>query len=325
MNMSKYGQIDLHLHLDGSLPAETILRLAKEEGIQLPAETIDGLKPYICAGMNCKSLNEYLKCFDIPLKVLQTERGLCQAARELGGNLKEKGLRYAEVRFAPQLHCQKGMSQEQAVKAVLLGLAEAQEDAREDIGLRTILCCMRGQENKEANLQTVRLASKYLDKGVVAVDLAGAEALFPTADYEEEFALARELNVPFTIHAGEAAGPLSIRKAVEFGAARIGHGVRAIEDEELMELLAIKQIPLEMCPISNLQTKAVRNIADYPLRAYLKKGIKVTINSDNMTVSDTWAGKEFQYLAESYGLTEEEAKQLLSNACYAAFGDLHDD
>ena len=171
------------------------------------------------------------------LKVLQTERGLCQAARELGENLKVRGLRYAEVRFAPQLHCQKGMSQEQAVTAVLSGLSKAQEDS--DIRLRTILCCMREQDNKKANLQTVRLASRYLGKGVVAVDLAGAEALFPTADYEEEFALARKLGVPFTIHAGEAAGPASIRKAVEFGAARIGHGVRAIEDEELMEQIRL--------------------------------------------------------------------------------------
>lgn len=248
MNMSKFGQIDLHLHLDGSLPAETILRIAKEEGIRLPADTADGLKPYICAGMDCKSLNEYLGCFDTLLKVLQMEQGLYQAARDLGVNLKEKGLRYAEVRFAPQLHCQKGMGQEQAVAAVLSGLAKAQEDS--DIRLRTILCCMRGQDNKQANLQTVRLASRYLGRGVAAVDLAGAEALFPTADYEEEFALARELGVPFTIHAGEAAGPASIRKAVEFGAARIGHGVRAIEDEELMELLASREIPLEMCPIA---------------------------------------------------------------------------
>ena len=251
------------------------------------------------------------------LKVLQTERGLCQAARELGENLKVRGLRYAEVRFAPQLHCQKGMSQEQAVTAVLSGLSKAQEDS--DIRLRTILCCMRGQDNKKANLQTVRLASRYLGKGVVAVDLAGAEALFPTADYEEEFALARKLGVPFTIHAGEAAGPASIRKAVEFGAARIGHGVRAIEDEELMELLASREIPLEMCPISNLQTKAVEKITDYPLRTYLRRGIKVTVNSDNMTVSDTWVGKEFQYLADSYGLTEAEAEQLLANAHFAAF------
>ena len=301
MNMSKFGQIDLHLHLDGSLPAETILRIAKEEGIRLPADTADGLKPYICAGMDCKSLNEYLGCFDTLSKVLQMEQGLYQAARDLGVNLKEKGLRYAEVRVA----------------AVLSGLAKAQEDS--DIRLRTILCCMRGQDNKQANLQTVRLASRYLGRGVAAVDLAGAEALFPTADYEEEFALARELGVPFTIHAGEAAGPASIRKAVEFGAARIGHGVRAIEDEELMELLASREIPLEMCPISNLQTKAVENIADYPLRTYLRRGITVTVNSDNMTVSDTWVGKEFQYLADSYGLTEAEAEQLLANAHFAAF------
>ena len=154
----------------------------------------------------------------------------------------------------------------------------------------------------------------------MAVDLAGAEALYPTDDYEEEFRYARSLGIPFTIHAGEADGAKSIWKALEFGAARIGHGVRAIEDEELMEELKRQGCALEMCPSSNLQTKAVGSLSEYPLRKYLEHGIKVTVNSDNMTVSDTWVGKEFALLSQEYGLTKEEAGKLLENAEWAAFG-----
>ncbi len=325
MGIERYGKIDLHLHLDGSLPAETIFKLARRESVELPADTADGLRPYLTAGINCESLNEYLKCFDLPLAVLQTAGNLDLAAYELGLELWRKGLCYGEIRFAPQLHRQKGLTQEDAVQAVLSGLERAASESRKGRGksgirLRTILCCMRGSGLHEANLETVRAASRYLGKGVAAVDLAGAEALYPTGDYEEEFRFARSLGVPFTIHAGEADGAQSIRKALEFGALRIGHGVRAIEDEELMEELAERGCILEMCPSSNLQTKAVRSLSEYPLRTYLDRGIKVTVNSDNMTVSDTWVGKEFALLSQEYGLTEDEAGKLLENAEKAAFG-----
>jgi len=319
MIASSYGQIDLHLHLDGSLSARTILNLAKEENITLPADTEEGLCPYITAQMDCKSLNEYLQCFELPLLVLQTGNCLEIAAYELAKDLEAKGLIYAEIRYAPGLHVRKGLDQEGAIRAVLAGLGRAMRESRNGIVLRTILCCMRGADTHATNLETVRLAAEYLGRGVVAVDLAGAEALYPTGDYEEEFTYAKRLGVPFTIHAGEAAGPESIWKALEFGAVRIGHGVRAIEDEELMRELKERGTVLEMCPISNLQTKAIEDIRDYPLRTYLEQGIKVTINSDNMTVSNTWAGKEFEYLFQYYGLTEAEAGLLQENAKAAAF------
>lgn len=338
--MEKFGKIDLHLHLDGSLSAETILKLAQRGHVELPADTPEGLRPYLTAETGCRSLNEYLKCFDIPLAVLQTAENLKLAAYDLGLGLAKRGLRYGEIRFAPQLHRQKGLAQEEAVQAVLAGLERAAAESRmcikkedfpgyeekqalagagQGICLRLILCCMRGNGLCKENLETVGAASRYLGKGVVAVDLAGAEALFPTDDYEEEFRYARSLGIPFTIHAGEADGAKSIRKALEFGAARIGHGVRAIEDEKLMEELKRRGCVLEMCPSSNLQTKAVKSLSEYPLRKYLERGIKVTVNSDNMTVSDTWVGKEFALLSREYGLTKEEAGKLLENAERAAF------
>ena len=183
-----------------------------------------------------------------------------------------------------------------------------------------ILCAMRGADNKEANLETVRVAAKYLGKGVVALDLAGAEALFPTRDFEDVFALARELEVPFTIHAGEADGPDSIRTALAFGARRIGHGVRALEDAALVKELAEKRIPLECCPTSNLNTKMFPDMAHYPIRALLEAGVRATVNTDNMTVSDTTESKEFAKLEQAIGLTAAEEKQLLLNAVDAIFG-----
>jgi len=325
--MERYGQIDLHLHLDGSLSAETILKLAQREHMPLPADTREGLRPYLTAAADCKNLNEYLKCFDLPLAVLQTADNLNLAAYELGKDLAKKGLRYAEIRFAPQFHRKNGLTQEEAVRAVLAGLHKAEKETLAEkcrgvdqgFSLRVILCCMRGNDSHEANMETVSLASRYLGRGVAAADLAGAEALYPTQDYEEEFRYAESLGVPFTIHAGEAAGPDSIWTALKFGAVRIGHGVRAAEDKALLKELAKRGTVLEMCPSSNLQTKAAPQLSDYPLREYLEKGINVTVNSDNMTVSDTWVGKEFALLSREYGLTEEEAGKLLLNARKAAF------
>ena len=309
--------IDLHLHFDGSLLPRTVLELAKEQGIALPSEEPDELKFFLAAPADCGSLNEYLEKFDLPLLVLQTREAVRKGMYTLASSLKEQGMLYAEIRFAPQLHTKKGLAQEQVVKAALQGLQEAA--AGSFFKAKLILCCMRGADNREENLLTVRTAAAFLGRGVAALDLAGAEALYPTADYGEVFALAKELSVPFTIHAGEADGPDSIRAALRMGASRIGHGVRAGEDPELLEELKERQIPLEMCPSSNVQTKAVPSFSEHPVLSYLRRGLLVTVNTDNMTVSDTTIEREFRLLKEKLGMTPEERRQLLLNAADAAF------
>ena len=309
--------IDLHLHFDGSLLVRTVLELAKEQGIALPSEEPDELKLFLAAPTDCGSLNEYLEKFDLPLLVLQTREAVRKGMHTLASSLKEQGMLYAEIRFAPQLHTKKGLAQEQVVKAALQGLQEAA--AGSFFKAKLILCCMRGADNREENLLTVRTAAAFLGRGVAALDLAGAEALYPTADYGEVFALAKELSVPFTIHAGEADGPESIRAALRMGASRIGHGVRAGEDPELLEELKERQIPLEMCPSSNVQTKAVPSLSEHPVLSYLRRGLLVTVNTDNMTVSDTTIEREFRLLKEELGMTPEERRQLLLNAADAAF------
>ena len=232
-------------------------------------------------------------------------------------SLREQGMLYAEVRFAPQSHLRKGLTQEEVVKAAVLGMQEAA--AGSFFKAKLILCCMRGTDNLEANKKTIETAAAYLGRGVAAVDLAGAEALYPTADFEELFVYAKSLGVPYTIHAGEADGPESIEAALRLGAARIGHGVRAQEDEGLLALLKERQIPLEMCPTSNVQTKAVGSFREHPILKYLRSGLKVTLNTDNMTVSDTTIEREFSRLSGELGMTAEEHRQLLYHAADAAF------
>lgn len=309
--------IDLHLHFDGSLLPRTILELAWEQGISLPAEDPDELKLFLTAPEECESLNEYLEKFDLPLSVLQTREAVRKGMYTLLCSLKEQGLLYAEVRFAPQLHVRKGLSQEDVVRAAVLGMQEA--TAGSFFQAKLILCCMRGGDNQEANKKTIETAGAYLGRGVAAIDLAGAEALYPTEDFEDLFVYARRLGVPFTIHAGEADGPESIEAALRFGAARIGHGVRAKEDEKLLALLKERQIPLEMCPTSNVQTKAVKSFSEHPILEYLRLGLRVTLNTDNMTVSDTTIEREYSRLSQELGMTAEEHRQVLYYAVDAAF------
>lgn len=308
------AMIDLHLHLDGSLSQEDIAYLSKLNGIEF-----DPNKTRLSVDKTCTSLNDYLECFAFPLEVLQNEESLTYASYSLYKRLALQGLIYAEVRFAPQLSLSKGLTQAQVVKAVIKGY----EKAHKENGIigNLILCCMRGDKNHALNLETVAVASKFLHKGVVALDLAGAEALYKTKTFEEEFLMAKKLGIPFTIHAGEADGPESVWEALRLGASRIGHGVHAIADPKLVAYLAEKKIPLEVCPTSEVDTHAVKSIADLPIRQFLTAGIPVTINTDDMTVSNVTLEGEYEKVIETFKLTDEEVETLWSNAIDAAFLD----
>ncbi|WP_418489532.1 adenosine deaminase [Frisingicoccus sp.] len=309
MEIPKNGFIDLHVHLDGSLSFDMARELANIQGMEIKSEK--ELKKLMVAPKDCRDLNDYLTKFDYPLKLLQTEKAITYSVYELLKIQKLQGLVYSEIRFAPQLHTRKGLSQEQIVAAALRGT--------QGFSCGLILCCMRGANNQTMNLETLEAAEKYMGKGVVALDLAGAEALFPTENFEELFRKAGKKGIPFTIHAGEAAGPESIWKALEFGASRIGHGVRCLEDKVLVQRLAQDQIPLELCPTSNMNTKVFDNITRYPIMRFLDEGIKVTINTDNMTVSNTTLRKEFQLVSDTFRLNKTEIERLMKNAAESIF------
>ena len=321
MNLKKYGLIDLHLHLDGSLSPEWMFEWAEKQHIALPVKSVEQLLPLISAPKDCGDLNQYLECFAIPVSLLQTGEAITSAVCELVKRLDAQGMAYAEIRFAPQLHTQKGLTQHQVVEAALKGLQNGLEQSSL-FKVNLILCCLRGIGSLEGNLETVRIAKQFLtdsSAGVVAIDLAGPEAGYPTKDFSQIFELANALGVPFTIHAGEAAGAENVAQALDLGAKRIGHGIRAAESEDVMQRLSVDRVALEMCPCSNLQTKAIKNLHDYPLRTFLIKGILATLNTDNMTVSQTYIQQEFRLLEADYQLKEEEAKKLLKNAIQVAF------
>lgn len=309
--------IDLHLHLDGSLTPEVVRKLAALQKVPLPTDDLTELESQLSVPADCGSLNDYLRCFDLPVAVLQSSEALTLAVEDLTARLREQGLLYGEIRFAPSQHTKKGLTQTQVVEAVIRGLPAKAEGAW-NFSSQLILCCMRGGE-EDANRETVEVATRFLGQGVCAVDLAGAEALYPTENYRKLFSYALSLGVPFTLHAGEAAGPESVWQALNMGASRIGHGVRAKEDPKLVAYLAEHKIPLELCPTSNLQTKAVPDWEHFPLREYLSQGIVATVNTDNMTVSQTTLSKEYALLKRTVGLTEEERMILLKNSVQAAF------
>ena len=310
--------IELHLHLDGSLRPETVWELAKEQNIKLPANTVDEVRDQMQVPEDCRTLEEYLTRFDLPLLVLQTREALERAAFELTEDLAKEGVTYAEIRFAPQLSIKGGMTQEQAVEAAIEGVKRGMEQYP-SIRVGLILCCMRGEDNEEWNLQTVETAKKYLGDVVCAVDIAGEESLYPTDRFAPVFEKVREYGLPSTIHAGEAAGPESMKTALAFGAKRIGHGVAAVEDPELVRRLIEEQITLEVCVTSNYQTKVVPSIEAHPIRRLFNAGVRVTVNSDNRTVSNTNVRKELDILRNVFGFKEQEIEKMEEYAWEARF------
>lgn len=309
--------VDLHLHLDGSLSPEDIWVLAEKSGVALPCSCAADLQPMLQAAPDCKSLGEYLEKFQLPLQVLQTEQTIALAVYRLLKRLAADGLIYAEIRFAPQLHLIRGLTQMQVVAAAVEGLNKGISEF--GIAAQLILCCMRMADNRAENQETVRVAKAFLENGVCAIDLAGNEAAFPTAGFGDIFTFAKELGVPFIIHAGEAAGADSVWQALELGAQRIGHGVRSVEDTHLVAALTEKKIPLELCFTSNLQTKAVASVGDYPIRFLWEQGVCATVNTDNMTVSGTDLRTEYKRLQKAFGLSEDILKKIACNAAEAAF------
>jgi adenosine deaminase len=308
---------DLHLHLDGSVKPATLLELAAEQGHALPATDPNGLLPYMQVGESNGSLTEYLRKFDFVLPYLQNGEALERVACETVQQAAASGALYLEVRFGPMLHTRQGLSPDEALRRVIDGLREGER--RYGIPARAIAICMR-HNDEQRNLTVVEAAAQVLGSGLVAIDLAGDESRYPTAGFRRVFEHAALHGLPATIHAGEAAGPDSIREAIEgLGAVRIGHGVRAREDAAVLELLKERRIPLEMCPSSNLQTKAVDSWASYPLRRYYDEGLVVTVNTDNPTVSGTTIASELRLLQELFGFTRKELAAVALAGIDAAF------
>ncbi len=298
MKIIDIPKIVLHIHLDGSLDLELAYKWLVEDGYDYTfSEVLEKLR----VDKECRSLSQYLEKFDLPCKLLNSYERLKEASRSLFLKLEKEGVVYAEVRFAPIKHVNNKLNINRVVEAVLDGMNEVLKNGKIYGGI--ILCCMR-DASIEDNLKTVSLAKKYSQFGVVGIDLAGAEALYETKNFKYIFDKAKKENIPFTIHAGEAAGLSSIKSALEFGALRLGHGIRAIEDNNMIEKLKKENILLEVCVTSNYQTEAVKGI--HPIEELYKKGIKISINTDNDTVSGIDIISEYKYILDNTNLKIED-------------------
>jgi adenosine deaminase len=281
--------------------AGTIFELAGKAGLIPGGKKPEDIEGLIRVGRGA-NLSEYLKCFELPLKVLQEGENITRAAAELCEDMAADGVSHAQIRFAPQLHTRR-MSQEEAVRAALEGLSGA------GINAGLILCCMRFDRNAPENEETVRLAHKYAGRGVRGADLAGDESRRPLAYYENIIVKMREMGVLLTLHAGEAAGAGEVIRAVKYGAKRIGHGLGAAYSGEAMAMLKENDVCLEICPTSNLQTGAARSWETHPVKILREMGVRISINTDNRTVSGVTLGSEYENLKEKLGFTDGEIEE----------------
>ena len=318
--IQKFPKTDLHVHLDGSLRIDTILDLAKKDGVEIPSTDPEKLKEILVPGTpdkGPKSLEKYLDGFNITLSVMQTEEAIARVAYELAEDSAKENVRYVEVRYSPILHVKKGLRLTQIQDAVNYGLKKAERDL--DIKTGVIICGMRNI-SPQVSLSLAELSVAYKNRGVVAFDLAGAEYNYPAKDHKDAFFLILRNNINCTLHAGEAYGPDSIHQAIHYcGAHRIGHGVRLKEDGDLLNYVNDHRIPLEICLTSNLQTGAVERIEDHPLRFYYDYGLRITINTDNRLISDTTVSKELHLAAKTFNFTQEELKMLIINGFKSTF------
>jgi adenosine deaminase len=308
---------DLHCHLDGSMRLRTILELAEQQKVKLPADNEDALARAIHMGEVCESLEDYLVAFDVTLSVLQTAESLYRAAYELAVDASKENVRYLEVRYSPALHLHKGLKMTTVIDSVLEGLRVAKRETGIKYGV--IVCGIR-HINPQTSVRLAELSVAYKNRGVIGFDLAGAEASFPAKDHKEAFQLILRNNVNCTAHAGEAFGPESIAQAIHYlGAHRIGHGTRLREDGDLLNYVNDHRIPLEACLSSNVQTGAVPSLEAHPLKFYFDYGLRVTINTDNRLITDTTVTKELWLAHKALGLSLEDLTTIIVSGFKSAF------
>lgn len=314
-----YGlpKVELHCHLDGSLSAQTVRELAGMSGIEVP-EDDEELRQALQVTDECGSLVEYLQKFRLPLSCLQTAETLRHAAYSLIKDAAAENVIYIETRFAPLCCQERGMTVKQVIKSVIDGLHQGCEEFGIKAGV--LLCGMR-HEAVEKNIAMLQEAHEFLGKGVCGVDIAGSEADFAPIVQREFFYEAQRLGFPITIHAGECKSAQNVHDSILLGATRVGHGIAIMDDSRILQEVKEQRIGLEMCPSSNLQTKAIESLNDYPLLMFLKEGLCVTLNTDNRMVTGTTLSEEYVRMAEQFSLSHEDLRKITNNAIDCAFAE----
>lgn len=298
-------KIELHFHLDGSVPISILKKLSGLNEEEITKEMI--------APDKCHNLSVYLKKFDLPLTFMQTKEDILNIANEIIKYFESQNIIYAEVRFAPTFHTKKGLTKVDVIETLYKGLNKSNK-------VKTnIIVCLHRNVSMEDNYDTLNVVKKYIGKEICAVDLAGAEDIYPLQQFVPLFEKINELGIPYTIHAGETGSASEVEKAVKLGARRIGHGIHSIESPSTMQLLKDKNVLLEICPTSNVQTNAIDVYKNHPIKEFYDTGIKVCINTDNTTISNITLNEEYQKLQDTFGFTLEDFKAMNINAANSSF------
>lgn len=345
VDIADLPKVSLHDHLDGGVRPQTILELADAHGLEVPAGDADGLADWFLETADAGSLPDYLSTFDVTLGVMQTTAGLTRIAREFVTDLATDGVIYGEVRWAPELHIERGLSLDAAVEAVREGLSSGIEDVRrttgQDIRIGQILSAMR---QNERSMEIAELAVRHRGRGVVGFDIAGPEEGFPAGRLIDTFDYLAEQWFPVTVHAGEGAGIDSIRGALLDGRAlRLGHGARIAEDIDLegeddettfvslgplAQWVKDREIALELAPSSNLQTGTIAQwgdeLVDHPFDLLYQLGFRVTVNTDNRLMSGTSITRELSLLRDAFGYDLADFEVFQLNAAAATFLSVED-
>lgn len=290
-SFTKMPKVELHCHLDGSVSPKLLAELYRQKHGHVPAD----IAKSFTAPADCTNLTSYLSRFAAICDLLQTPQALEAAAEDVMCQAAAENVIYIEIRFAPMQHLLGGLTPEQVVEAVLLGMEKAGKQYNVHWGV--LLCMMIGHEDAP-NRTVIELANQYRNKGVVGVDIAGDENLMAASRYAAQFELANSLGIPFTIHAGENGPYQHVEQAIALGAKRIGHGVAIRNNPPSMALCKNSKVLLELCPTSNIQTRAVDSFSAYPFDLFFEQGIDFMLNTDNRTVSKVTLAEEYYNLAQ---------------------------
>ena len=303
MQMSKYNKIpkvELHLHLDCSLSFDVVNRIN-------PLIEIDEYKSSFQAKPNSSSLNDYINCADRAIELMQTRENLELVVEDLFKQLKKENVIYAEIRFAPLLHCSQNLDENKVVE-IICNKAKI-ESEKNDINYGLILCTLRHYSKKQS-LKTVRLVNQYKNNGVVGFDIAADEAGYPLDNHIEAFNYAKSNGLNITAHAGEAKGPESIWESIKkLHTKRIGHGVRCVEDLELVSYLRENDYHLEISLTSNIKTRTYKTFEEHPLNKIYNSSISISLNTDGRTISNTDLSLEYKIAEEKFGWTIDKIKK----------------
>lgn len=313
MDFKNIPKLDLHCHLDGSMSFEVTKQLLSQKGQEV---SLEELKEKLEAPEDCQSLAEYLEKFDLPISLIQNADGLKEAAYDVAKQAAMENVKYIEVRFAPYFSTTDGLKVPEIIENVQKGLKRAEDEFGIFSGI--IVCAMRHLD-METNISVLKQSMELYGAGLVACDIAGDEKPHTNLEYKEYFDMAKKLGIPFTIHSGECGNANNIAEAVQMGAKRVGHGIAMADYPDIIKLCADKKIGVEMCPISNMQTKAIDDFSKYPFEKFVKAKVPVSINTDNRTVSNTSCTKEWEMLSKIYDFTSEDICKIYKDSVEMSF------